>query len=71
MASDTVTNRLQSIVGKRVVRVVFSKVDCFGKPAGDGEILVRAIDLDDGTTLVFQGSGQIGVDDVWMDIEHH
>lgn len=63
------------LIGRTIVAVEWAAACDFGfqYPAGqgptwDGE--VNALILDDGARVSFSASDQVGVDDVWLAVEH-
>lgn len=60
---------LAAVIGKRIVNVVVASVDSMGNPPAPGEVIIMALELDDGSSISFDASGQVGYSDVWACVQ--
>lgn len=56
---------LASVAGRRIVDVELRERDSMGHAPSNGEVILEALILDDGTRIDLTASAQIGYDDVW------
>lgn len=59
---------IAAVAGKRIVNVEVDAKDSMGNPPAAPEVIIRAIELDDGSKIWFEASGQVGYSDVWASV---
>lgn len=60
---------LGAVAGHRIVDIELRARDSLGCPPAQGEVIVEAFVLDDGSRIVLTASAQIDYDDVWAKVE--
>jgi hypothetical protein len=60
----------RQLIGKTIRDVTFLDEDNLGNIFGkETDLVISSIEFTDGSTLLLEGSGQIGRDEVWVELQ--